>query len=131
MAYTGKLVNKPGETITKKPAAALASGYRFVTLDTDPFSVALSSADDVVLGVVLAPAAAAEVIEVIQHGTVLVESGATDIAIGDFVMPGTAGVALKATTGKAIAGRCMAVVGTLASGDLISVDLDQKRSVGA
>ncbi len=133
MAYTGKLVNKPGATITKKPAAALTYGNRFVTLDTDPFSVVLSSADDVALGVVLTPAAAGEVIEVVMHGTVLVESGATDIAIGDYVMPGgtAAGTALKATTGKAIAGRCMAIIGTLASGDLISVDLDQKRSVGA
>lgn len=129
MAYTGKLVNKPGATITKKPAAALANGNRFVTLDSDPFSVVLSSADDVVLGVVLTPAAAGEVIEVVQHGTVLVESGATDITIGSYVMPGTAGVALLATTGKAIAGRCMAFVGTLASGDLISVDLDQKKSL--
>lgn len=129
MAYTGKLVNKPGATITKKPAAALANGNRFVTLDSDPFSVVLSSADDVVLGVILASAEAAEVIEVVQHGTVLVESGATDITIGSYVMPGTAGVALLATTGKAIAGRCMAFVGTLASGDLISVDLDQKKSL--
>lgn len=129
MAFTSKLINHPGATVTKKPAAALASGNRFVTLDTDPFSVVLSSADDNPIGVILAPASAAETIEVVAHGVVLVESGATDITIGGFVMPGTAGVALAATTGKAVAGRCVAFIGTLASGNLISVDLDQRKSL--
>lgn len=129
MAYSGKLINKPGRSHTKQPAAALANGNRFVTLDTDPQSVVLSSADDNPYGVVLALAAAGEDVEVVKGGTVLVESGATDIAIGDYVMPGAAGVALKATTGKAVGGRCVAIVGTLASGDLISVDLDDKKSL--
>jgi hypothetical protein len=129
MAYTAKLINKPGLTHTKKPAAALANGNRFVTLDTDPFSVVLSSADDNPYGVTLAPAAAAELIEIVKTGTVLVESGATDIGIGDYVMPGAAGVALKATTGKAVGGRCVAIIGTLAVGDLISVDLNDKKSL--
>lgn len=131
MAYTGKLINKPGVSHTKTPAAAIASGNRFVTLDSDPQSIVLSSADDNAYGVILAPAVAGEDIEVVKGGTVLVESGATDIAIGDYVMPGgtAAGTALKATTGKAVAGRCVAFIGTLAAGDLISVDLDDKKSL--
>jgi hypothetical protein len=128
MAYSGKLVNKPGETITKKPAAALAAANRFVTQDTDEFSVVLSSGGDNPIGVTPVAAAAAETIEVVKHGTPLVELGATDIAIGDYVMPGTAGVALKSTGTAFVGGRCVAFVGTLAVGDLISVDLDDKYS---
>ena len=125
-ASRSALINKPGTTVFIKPAAALANAFRFVTSDaSNPDSVTLSAADDQSLGVVYQAYAAGESGECIIHGIVMVEAGGT-VATGDYVNASTAGVAIVAATTKPIRGRCL--VGG-ASGELISVDLDDRRSV--
>lgn len=124
-ASRSKLINKPGQTVFIKPAAAIASAYRFVTSDASNVdSVTLSAADDQSLGVIYQTFAAAESGECIVHGIVLVEAGGT-VATGDYVNASTNGVAIVSATGKPIRGRCLVGGG---SGDLISVDLDDRRS---
>lgn len=125
MANTRKLVNKPGQTIPIKPAAALASPYRFVTFDTDSMSVVLAGAYDDSIGVVYNAYAAAELGEAIVDGIVLVELGDT-VAPGGYVEAGALGVANPVTSTHPRLGRC--IVGGVV-GELGSIMLLNKSSV--